>query len=479
MKVLKLTPITDANLYSSSVAETDHPAWSAGTAYSVGTRVIRTTGVHRIFERLIAGTTASAPESDPANWLDVGPTNRWAMLDDSPSTATSDAVSIAVYLAPGAVGDIVLMGVVGTQVQVYSGSTGSTLVRTVAVAAPVAPATTRTVVITGLGIGAGNRVGVVITGPGAVQCAHLAVGTFSTLGQALPGCEVGITDYSVVSTDDFGATSVTVRPYSRWITGSYRVPAADVDRVIAEVESLQSAVTWWQVDGAYECLQTLGWPKSHQITYRGPGYSLVSFRLEGLSRDDAVVQAGEVLPAAASIVLQTATVYLYQRAPTAPAGPSQAITYTFAGPVIDGLHGGWQAGIPDGEGPIWIVTAVAAGNARSVALRPAQWAAPALMAQEAVNYDVEIESTNGTEFRVGQNTQTLLKAHVFRNDSEVTQDIPESWFRWRRVSLYPQPPPNDDATWNTAYASGYRQINVSVDDVAAKATFFLDIVRPD
>lgn len=97
----------------------------------------------------------------------------------------------------------------------------------------------------------------------------------------------------------------------------------------------------------------------------------------------------------------------------------------------------------------------------------------------AVNYDVEIESTNGTEFRVGQGTQTLLKAHVFRNDSEVTQDIPESWFRWRRVSLFPQPPPNDDATWNAAYASGYRQVNVSVDDVAAKATFFLDIVRPD
>lgn len=104
--------------------------------------------------------------------------------------------------------------------------------------------------------------------------------------------------------------------------------------------------------------------------------------------------------------------------------------------------------------------------------------AAAVALVESANYDTEIESTNGTEFRVGQGTQTMLVGHVFKNGEEVTADIPESWFRWRRVSLVPQPAPNDDATWNAAYASGFKQVNVSVDDVSARATFFLDILKP-
>lgn len=92
-------------------------------------------------------------------------------------------------------------------------------------------------------------------------------------------------------------------------------------------------------------------------------------------------------------------------------------------------------------------------------------------------YDVKVESTNGDEFRVGQNRQTLLIAHVFRNGVEVTAETPDSWFSWRRVSVLPEDLAQD-AAWNTAYASGYKQINVSVDDVASQATFHCDLFRP-
>ncbi len=89
-----------------------------------------------------------------------------------------------------------------------------------------------------------------------------------------------------------------------------------------------------------------------------------------------------------------------------------------------------------------------------------------------------IESTNGTIFRVGGNQSTLLKARLFKNGAEVTDQTPESWFRWRRVSALPQAPPNDDATWNGLYASGYRQVSINVDSVNARATFFCDILSP-
>jgi hypothetical protein len=92
------------------------------------------------------------------------------------------------------------------------------------------------------------------------------------------------------------------------------------------------------------------------------------------------------------------------------------------------------------------------------------------------SFYLTIESTNGTSFRVGQNINTTLKARLFKNGAEVTNETPESWFFWRRLSGIPQQPPNDDATWNALYAGGYKQVTINVDDVYARATFFCDII---
>jgi hypothetical protein len=91
-------------------------------------------------------------------------------------------------------------------------------------------------------------------------------------------------------------------------------------------------------------------------------------------------------------------------------------------------------------------------------------------------FNVEIESTNGNIFRVGQSTQTILKARVFRNGEEVTETTPDSWFSWRRVSMIPRVAPDDDATWNAAHSAGFKQITISVDSVYARASFFCGII---
>jgi hypothetical protein len=98
---------------------------------------------------------------------------------------------------------------------------------------------------------------------------------------------------------------------------------------------------------------------------------------------------------------------------------------------------------------------------------------------DGISYTVKIESTNGDTFRVGQPTTTLLKAHVFRNGVEVTNSIPDSNFRWRRISLEDPLPPNNDAAWNAAYATGYKQISLTIDSVFNRATFHCDILVDD
>lgn len=91
------------------------------------------------------------------------------------------------------------------------------------------------------------------------------------------------------------------------------------------------------------------------------------------------------------------------------------------------------------------------------------------------NYEIEVESTNGDVFRPGQAMTTTLKAHVFKNGVEVTDELQPSAFRWRRVSYFLVEPPNDDATWNALYASGYKQIEVTTNAVTSRATFHCDI----
>lgn len=100
------------------------------------------------------------------------------------------------------------------------------------------------------------------------------------------------------------------------------------------------------------------------------------------------------------------------------------------------------------------------------------------MLPEGQIYTVVIESTNGTTFRRGLSTTSILKAHAFRNGVEVTDDISQYRFRWRRVSILHKPAPNDDATWNALYESGYKQITIGIDDIDAQATFFCDILTP-
>lgn len=93
-------------------------------------------------------------------------------------------------------------------------------------------------------------------------------------------------------------------------------------------------------------------------------------------------------------------------------------------------------------------------------------------------FTLSIESSNGTVFRPGTAASTLLQARLFKNGAEVTAATPPEWFSWRRKSAIAQAPPNDDATWNNTYRSGYKQVQINVDDVYARATFFCDVISP-
>ena len=108
LKFLKPVTITTAMLISSTRAETDHSAWASGTTYAAADRCISTT-THRIYASVQGSNTNHNPTTDDGTWwIDVGPTNRWAMFDQTVGSITSQATPLTVVLDPGIISALAL-----------------------------------------------------------------------------------------------------------------------------------------------------------------------------------------------------------------------------------------------------------------------------------------------------------------------------------------------------------------------------------
>lgn len=101
MKVITPIEINDARLTSSTIAEPDtgETLWNAATSYVLGDVVIRTT-THKKYENILAGVDAGLPENTPTRWIEVAPTNRYAMFDTLRNTQSIKASPVTVVLTP-------------------------------------------------------------------------------------------------------------------------------------------------------------------------------------------------------------------------------------------------------------------------------------------------------------------------------------------------------------------------------------------
>ena len=297
MKVITPTPITDALFTSSTAPETDHAAFSAGTTYALGAKVIRTS-THRRYESLQAGNVGNTPESSPTWWLDIGPTNRWAMFDSVVGTATTLASPLTVVLAPGAVDALALLELVGSSVTVSMTSAaggGTVYTRTVALDASevgdyyeyfFAPFVQKsTVVLTDLPPYTDGIVTISLTGGGSVSLGVCAVGLQSDLGGTQYGATAGITDYSLKTTDAFGNTTLTQRSYAKRTTSKLWLDKGAINRVHRKLANLRATPCVWVgvEDDELEPLTVYGFYKDFQVEVAYPTVAMCSLEIEGLT----------------------------------------------------------------------------------------------------------------------------------------------------------------------------------------------------
>lgn len=82
----------------------------------------------------------------------------------------------------------------------------------------------------------------------------------------------------------------------------------------------------------------------------------------------------------------TATVYLYIRAASAPTAPAGNIVYTFATSAVSGELSGWSRNVPATDGnPCWVIGAQAVGRTSTVTLTQSSWSTPVKLVEDGVD----------------------------------------------------------------------------------------------
>lgn len=296
MKVIKPTTITTAMLVSTT-ATNSVTAWNPVTAYVLND-IAYLASTHRKYQRLVAGTTATSPELDSVNWLDIGPTNDWAMFDSEVSTQTSEASPLTVVVKPGLANSLAFFGLEGTELEItVRDALAGAIVYTTTVSLEGSIVTDwyeyffepfdqlSEVVLTDLPPYGDAHITASVTGGGTVKCGVLAVGSVYELGDTLAGASSSINDYSRKETDEFGTTTFVRRAYSKRMTVRIVVPNTRLNRTQQTLADLRATPCVWvgsNADG-YEVLSVFGFYKSFSIDIAYATTSFCSLEIEGLT----------------------------------------------------------------------------------------------------------------------------------------------------------------------------------------------------
>lgn len=277
LRLLQPATVTEAMLTASNVPENDYAGWAAGTTYVLGARVI---AAHCIYESAVAGNVGNDPATGSSAWLNLGPTNRWAMFDEALGSATEQAGSVAVMVDPiDPINAVALLDVTGTSVRVQAG----TYDRTVPIAASPGMATFLDLPDTS------GPITVTINGSGTVSVGTMLIGRLVDLGVTEASPTATITDYSRKETDDFGDVTVVERAWAKRMSVRALLRSDAVDLVASRIASVRARPCLWIGEDSLEALSIYGFFKDFSIEV-GENVSALSLSVEGLST------AGKIAP---------------------------------------------------------------------------------------------------------------------------------------------------------------------------------------
>lgn len=296
LRIVQPQPVTDSVLLATDVAESAFPIWSAGTTYALRARV-HLVSTHKVYESTIAGNIGNNP-AGTLQWVEVGPTNRWALFDRSNSTQTVKSTSFFYQLAPvNAFNAVALLGLNGAQtlrVRVDHATLGSLYDQTLDLTIlPVQAGwwewfygerrgPTLAVLADVPGI-IGSQLRIDVTGTTALAAGVLVFGQAKEIGLLVQqGARVGIQDYSRKEVNEFGDTVLVQRAFARRASFDLPIKAELVDEAIDYLASIRATPCLF-VAPRYESAVIYGFYKEFDVNIAYSAVSECSLQVEGLT----------------------------------------------------------------------------------------------------------------------------------------------------------------------------------------------------
>lgn len=287
---------------ATNVPENDYPTWSSGTTYAAGDRVILTS-THRVYESLLSGNTGNDPTmlSSPVYWIEVGPTNRWAVFDTSISTQTRQANNITYRLIPQqAINCLSVLNISSASqltVRMISPATGSPGIvyeKVVDLSGlPLSPGWwewfygARIVpsqsILLDLPSYTDCEIEVEILGGSSLAVGVILIGQQQAFGLGIKyGARVGIQDYSRKETNEFGDTVLVQRAFAKRANFDLFLKREEVDSFQNALSTIRATPVLWIGSTQYESTTLFGFYKNFDILISYPNHSDCELEIEGL-----------------------------------------------------------------------------------------------------------------------------------------------------------------------------------------------------
>jgi hypothetical protein len=293
--------VTSGSPPATNVPENDYAAWNSGTTYAEGDRVILTS-THRIYESLQNANTNKNPTTETLWWIEVGPTNRWAVFDTSVSTQTSQSTNITYTLEPGiAINSLAILNLTDanqiniTMVSPSAGSPGIVFSETVdlGLTSPFSDwynwffgikQRPSQYIATSLPVYVDATIEVEILGGTDLAVGVIAIGQQQRFGRGIRlGARVGIQDYSRKETSEFGDTILVQRAFAKRANFDLFIDKAEVDTLQNYLSALRATPALWIGSNEYESTTVFGFYKNFEILLNYPEHADCELEIEGLT----------------------------------------------------------------------------------------------------------------------------------------------------------------------------------------------------
>lgn len=309
MNIIDNITITDAMIGAgTTIAEpsSGETAWASGVAYAVGDIRIRAT-THRKYKCAAAHTSAASPlpENNPSQWVDIGPTDRWAPFDIYTSTASKTVTTMTYVLSPGYFNSVALYGLTGAQysITVKDAPGGATIfsrsgyltedplgwyeylfVATRAVdklvfsGIPIRPAAELTITITAA-VGQPVGIGMIVAGDYVPLISDAA-----EWGGTLQGASADPVTYSYIKTNDDGTTTIVKRNSGTNMRCKVALPRIHADAALQVLQGVLDRPVAFIATGApgYAGLSVFGYAKSAPVSYDSFQNATIDINVIGL-----------------------------------------------------------------------------------------------------------------------------------------------------------------------------------------------------